>query len=107
VGETPNVAARLQGIAAPDTVVIAEGTRRLLGDLFELEDLGSKDLKVSPGRHGPGRRSGRAPWRAVSRRSPTHRAVGVGAGVAAVRPLLASLGHLQERKLNGAALAGC
>jgi class 3 adenylate cyclase/predicted ATPase len=45
VGETPNLAARLQGIAAPDTVVIAEGTRRLLGNLFELEDLGLKDLK--------------------------------------------------------------
>jgi predicted ATPase len=45
VGETPNLAARLQGIAAPNTVVIAEGTRRLLGDLFELQDLGPKDLK--------------------------------------------------------------
>src|SRR5215472_14707661 len=45
VGETPNLAARLQGIAAPNTVVIAEGTRRLLGELFELEDLGAKDLK--------------------------------------------------------------
>src|ERR1700734_2673224 len=45
VGETPNLAARLQGIADPNTVVIAEGTRRLLGNLFELEDLGPKDLK--------------------------------------------------------------
>src|SRR6202008_4116743 len=36
VGETPNLAARLQGIAEPNTVVIAEGTRRLLGNLFEL-----------------------------------------------------------------------
>jgi class 3 adenylate cyclase/predicted ATPase len=45
VGETPNLAARLQGIAAPNTVVIAEGTRRLLGELFELEDFGAKDLK--------------------------------------------------------------
>jgi len=42
VGETPNLAARLQGIAAPNTVVIAEGTRRLLGDLFELQDLGAR-----------------------------------------------------------------
>src|SRR5215469_10604880 len=40
VGETPNLAARLQGIAEPNTVVIAEGTRRLLGNLFELRDLG-------------------------------------------------------------------
>ena len=45
VGETPNIAARLQGIAQPNTVVIAEGTRKLLGNLFELEDLGAKDLK--------------------------------------------------------------
>jgi predicted ATPase len=45
VGETPNVAARLQGIAEPNTVVIAESTRKLLGGLFEFEDLGQKDLK--------------------------------------------------------------
>ena len=45
VGETPNLAARLQGIAEPNSVVIAESTRRLLGNLFELEDLGAKDLK--------------------------------------------------------------
>ena len=45
VGETPNLAARLQGIAEPNMVVISEGTRRLLGNLFELEDLGPKDLK--------------------------------------------------------------
>ena len=45
VGETPNLAARLQGIAEPNSVVIADGTRRLLGNLFELEDLGAKDLK--------------------------------------------------------------
>jgi class 3 adenylate cyclase/predicted ATPase len=45
VGETPNLAARLQGIAEPNMVVIAEATRRLLGNLFELEDLGAKDIK--------------------------------------------------------------
>ena len=45
VGETPNLAARLQGIAEPNSVVIAENTRRLVGNLFELEDLGAKDLK--------------------------------------------------------------
>ena len=45
VGETPNLAARLQGVAEPNRVVIAEGTRRLVGNLFELEDLGTKDLK--------------------------------------------------------------
>ena len=45
VGETPNLAARLQGVAEPNSVVIAESTRRLVGNLFELEDLGAKDLK--------------------------------------------------------------
>jgi class 3 adenylate cyclase len=45
VGETPNLAARLQGIAEPNTVVIAEATRKLLGNLFELQDLGAKELK--------------------------------------------------------------
>jgi class 3 adenylate cyclase len=45
VGETPNLAARLQSVAEPNTVVIAESTRRLVGNLFELQDLGAKDLK--------------------------------------------------------------
>ncbi len=45
VGETPNLAARVQGIAGPQMVVIAESTRRLVGELFELEDHGVKDLK--------------------------------------------------------------
>ena len=45
VGKTPNLAARLQGLAAPNMVVIAESTRKLLGNLFEIEDLGGKDLK--------------------------------------------------------------
>ena len=45
VGETPNLAARLQGIAEPNAVVIAESTRRLVGNLFELEDFGAKNLK--------------------------------------------------------------
>ena len=45
VGETPNLAARLQGIAEPSSVVIAQSTRKLVGKLFELEDLGAKELK--------------------------------------------------------------
>ena len=45
VGETPNLAARLQAIAEPNTVVIAGATRGLLGSLFELRDLGPKELK--------------------------------------------------------------
>jgi AAA ATPase domain/Adenylate and Guanylate cyclase catalytic domain len=45
VGETPNLAARLQGIAQPNSVVIAESTRKLVGSLFELEGIGSPELK--------------------------------------------------------------
>jgi class 3 adenylate cyclase len=45
VGETPNLAARLQGIAEPNSVVIAESTRKLVGNLFELDDLGAQNLK--------------------------------------------------------------
>jgi len=45
VGETPNLAARMQALAEPDSVVIAAGTRRLLGDLFEYRDLGTIEVK--------------------------------------------------------------
>jgi class 3 adenylate cyclase/predicted ATPase len=45
VGDSPSVAARLQGLAKPGTVVIAESTRRLLGDLFRLHDLGQHKVK--------------------------------------------------------------
>jgi class 3 adenylate cyclase len=44
VGETPNLAARLQALAAPDTLVIAEATRRQIGRLFDLGDLGPQQL---------------------------------------------------------------
>jgi len=46
VGETPNLAARLQGLAAPGTLIVADTTRRQLGGLFEFEDLGSQSLAV-------------------------------------------------------------
>ncbi len=45
VGETPNLAARLQTLAEPGAVVMAAGTRRLTGDLFEYRDLGEVELK--------------------------------------------------------------
>jgi class 3 adenylate cyclase len=45
VGSTPNHAARLQGIAAADQIVIAASTRRLIGNAFELTDLGEHGLK--------------------------------------------------------------
>jgi hypothetical protein len=43
--EEPDLAARLQGVAEPNRVVIAESTRKLIGNLFDLEDLGAQDLK--------------------------------------------------------------
>ena len=46
VGETPNLAGRLQGVAEPNAVVIAENIRKLVGNLFELEDL---DHRISLG----------------------------------------------------------
>ena len=61
VGKTPNLAARLQGVAAPNQVVIADETRALVCDTFECEDLGSHDLK---GIAEPVRA-----WRAVAERS--------------------------------------
>jgi class 3 adenylate cyclase/predicted ATPase len=45
VGETPNLAARLQAMAEPGAVIIAAGTRRLVGDLFEYHDLGAVEVK--------------------------------------------------------------
>ena len=45
VGETPNLASRLQSIAEPNTVVVAQSTRKLIGDLFDLQDLGGQELK--------------------------------------------------------------
>jgi class 3 adenylate cyclase len=45
VGETPNLAARLQSLAGPGGVLIADSTRRLLGGAFELKDLGGQEIK--------------------------------------------------------------
>jgi class 3 adenylate cyclase len=45
VGETPNLAARLQALAQPNQIVVSSATRAMLGDHFDLEDLGASDLK--------------------------------------------------------------
>jgi class 3 adenylate cyclase len=45
IGETPNLAARLQALAEPDACVIAESMRRQIGSLFQLHDLGPQQLK--------------------------------------------------------------
>lgn len=49
VGETPNLAARMLSAADPDAVVVAPSTRHLLGDLFDYEDLGSREIHGVPG----------------------------------------------------------
>ena len=49
VGSTPNLAARLQGLATADQIVIAASTRRLVGNAFDLSDLGEHELKGVPG----------------------------------------------------------
>jgi class 3 adenylate cyclase len=61
VGETPNLAARLQSLAAPNTLVIDPTTRRLAGDMFEYEAVGPTDLK---GFAGP-----ITPWRVLRERT--------------------------------------
>jgi class 3 adenylate cyclase len=45
VGETPNLAARLQALAQPGQIIVAGATRRLIGDLFRLRELGRQALK--------------------------------------------------------------
>jgi class 3 adenylate cyclase len=91
VGETPNLAARLQALAEPGAVVIADGTRRLLGNLFELQDLGAKDLK---GIAGPARA-----WAAL-------RASSVGSRFDALHPtgLTALVGRDEEIRIAASAL---
>jgi predicted ATPase/class 3 adenylate cyclase len=45
IGETPNLAARLQSVAEPNSVVVSKSTRKLVGKLFEFQDLGGLELK--------------------------------------------------------------
>lgn len=65
VGETPNLAARLQSIATPDAIIIGERTRRLLGGRFRLRNHGSHRLK--------GFEHEVAAWQVVAKRSPRSR----------------------------------
>jgi len=48
IGETPNLAARLQAIAGPNEVIVTSSTKRLLSELFDCEDLGPQTLKGFP-----------------------------------------------------------
>jgi len=49
VGDTPVLGARLRSVVHPDTVIVAEATRRLLGDLFILQALSGESLKIFDG----------------------------------------------------------
>ena len=70
VGETPNLAARLQSVAEPNSVVIAESTRKLLGNLFDLGGpSGGRDLRDVRGLCAPGWPCDRLRWKAASRLS--------------------------------------
>ena len=64
-GETPNMAARLQGCAQPGEIVISADTRRLLGASFELQSLGALELK--------GFASATHAWRVIGERSVASR----------------------------------
>ena len=106
VGETPNLAARLQGIAEPNTVVIAEGTRKLLGNLFELEDLGAKDLKgiAGPVRAWAALRASSAEGRFEALHA--QRPDGAGRAGRRTRIAAAALGESQDRRRPGGASSG-
>jgi len=45
MGQTPNLAARLQAVAEPDQLVVADATRKLCGKVFDFQDLGERSLK--------------------------------------------------------------
>jgi class 3 adenylate cyclase len=68
VGETPNLAARLQALAEPGTIVVGASTRRLLGDLFRLRDFGMRELEGIAEPVRLGRSRGWRLRRAASRR---------------------------------------
>ena len=78
VGETPNLAARLQTLAGPNGVVIGPGTQRLVAGLFDLTDLGQTSSRASARRSRPGGCRATAGPRVGSRRAarPAHAFIG-------------------------------
>ena len=105
VGETPNLAARLQALAAPDTILISEATQNLLGGLFELESAGAHELKgfarpMPALARGQGRHN-REPLRRHSRRRRHAVDRSRARNGAAARPLAASAaGRRPSRHLD-------
>ena len=97
VGETPNLAARLQGITEPNSVVIAESTRKLVGNLFELEDRGPKGTqgyrRAGASLDGAATGFSRKPFRCSAFERPDA-ACGTGRGTrTAIAPLVESEGR--------------
>ena len=82
---TPNIAARLQALAEPDSIVIAESTRRLVGDLFEYRDLALRSDRTN-------RQKGRPPCRlqAARLRTSCHRGLGLRTWGGDCRPSLST-----------------
>jgi len=96
LGDTPNLAARLQSLAVPDTVVIADSTRRLVGTLFEYRDLGGQEIKglAEPAQAWQVERKKRVGHPIESAETGTFQHVGVAAST--LTPLV---GREQERGL--------
>ena len=86
LGETPNLAARVQALAAPNTLVIAEATRRQIGGLFDLADLGPQALagfaEPQPAWRGPWRERRVEPLRGIALGDDAARRPRRGAGTA-------------------------
>jgi class 3 adenylate cyclase len=94
VGETPNLAARLQGLAEPNAMVIAESTRKLIGNLFDLQDLGGQDLR---GISGPVRA-----WAALRPASVESRFEAFVESADAKRTSLAGIAKVEDDAVDGA-----
>ena len=106
VGETPNLAARLQSLGEPDSVIVAPGTRNLAGGVFDYEDLGEQPVRGLPEPVRLWRVRGRRPL--VSRFEQTRSAdltplVGRGDQMALLARLLdrATEGHGQGVLISG------
>jgi class 3 adenylate cyclase len=85
VGETPNLAARLQAIAAPNRAVVADGTRRLLGSLFEVagaQGMAKTGIRAASRRKMRQNAAGRA-GAAVPDRRRAYRRMTCGSGICA------------------------
>jgi class 3 adenylate cyclase len=97
IGQVPNLAARIQSLAAPGTVAIARSTRLLLGDLFSLAEMGTHALKGIPGRVQV--------WEVLAHNAPQSRYAslrGLGGGIIGRHTECAHLNELWSKARAGA-----